>query len=334
MLESNFEIVLIGKNAFTPLVDRGAVSFGTFLGERAPNAAAHGVSQVWCVDLPTSPSEWFNLIKHPRIHRTLIRYEPSVVLPQTHNRLFASLFSEIISVGRPANSPGTQITTNWPQLWGEMAERDANGRSERVVVINGDKLSFIKGELYSLRRRCLTEIAALDLFGRGWKMSKWAKVKTLVGEVFICVSAGRFPSSTAVTGWFQVPPHYLGSTTEKRLTLSQYKYSLVIENSLEFLTEKLFDCFFAGTIPIYVGPNVEDFNIPSNLVIQVQPTVGAICDGIAKAKNVDYGQWQDALKKWLSQAETQMSWSAEAVFERIAGNLTSSDAKPQCQPSD
>lgn len=47
----------------------------------------------------------------------------------------------------------------------------------------------------------------------------------------------------------------------KLATLSRYRFGLALENAIEpdYVTEKLFDCFVAGTIPVYLGaPNVED----------------------------------------------------------------------------
>ena len=45
-------------------------------------------------------------------------------------------------------------------------------------------------------------------------------------------------------------------------TLKDYKFSIIIENSIEngYFTEKLLDCFLSGTIPIYVGSkSVNDY---------------------------------------------------------------------------
>ena len=319
-------MVLIGKNAYTPLVAEGSTSFGKFLDVQHWTSASNSPIRLWCVDLPRSYLEWATLMNHPRRHRTLIRYEPSVVLPQTHNRLFLSLFSEIIDIGRPTKASRKHLATNWPQLWGPPLADNLGNRSERVVVINGDKLSFINGELYSLRRKSLAYIPDLDLFGRGWRVTKPAKLKILVAEILICLFAGRVPKLTAASRWFYFPNNYLGATLDKRHTLRQYRYSLVIENSLEFLTEKLFDCFFAGTIPIYVGPKIEDFAIPNELVIQVEPNVHAIRDGIAEARKIDYEEWRKLLTSWLSNSETRKAWSAEAVFENLAASLLSNSA--------
>ncbi len=48
---------------------------------------------------------------------------------------------------------------------------------------------------------------------------------------------------------------YRGIAVDKLSTLSKYKYSFVFENAAieGYISEKIFDCYLAGTIPIYLG---------------------------------------------------------------------------------
>jgi hypothetical protein len=64
-------------------------------------------------------------------------------------------------------------------------------------------------------------------------------------------------------------PFFKGATGNKRETLSMYKFSFCYENSRydDYITEKLFDCFLSGCVPIYIGaPNVTDY-ISSNCFV-------------------------------------------------------------------
>jgi hypothetical protein len=52
-----------------------------------------------------------------------------------------------------------------------------------------------------------------------------------------------------------------GPVTSKSVALAGYDYSICIENSREvnYVSEKIVDCFLTGTIPIYLGcPNIEE----------------------------------------------------------------------------
>jgi len=58
-----------------------------------------------------------------------------------------------------------------------------------------------------------------------------------------------------------LPERDLGTATKLKL-LRSYKFTLAFENSVcrDYVTEKLFDPFMAGSVPIYRGaPNVEEF---------------------------------------------------------------------------
>ncbi|WP_145720517.1 glycosyltransferase family 10 fucosyltransferase [Mesorhizobium tianshanense] len=60
----------------------------------------------------------------------------------------------------------------------------------------------------------------------------------------------------------------LGSKT-KVGTIARHRFCLALENSIEtdYVTEKIFDAFRAGTVPIYLGaPNVSEF-VPTNSYI-------------------------------------------------------------------
>jgi len=59
---------------------------------------------------------------------------------------------------------------------------------------------------------------------------------------------------------------------EKFSYLSQYKFSIVIENAIfpGYLTEKIFDCFFSGVIPIYLGDPQISQKLPLNTYIDLR----------------------------------------------------------------
>lgn len=65
-----------------------------------------------------------------------------------------------------------------------------------------------------------------------------------------------------------IPGYHSGSA--KIETLQQYKFCFCFENSLNlkgYVTEKIFDCFAAGTVPIYQGASNIELYIPKNCYI-------------------------------------------------------------------
>ena len=62
---------------------------------------------------------------------------------------------------------------------------------------------------------------------------------------------------------------YKGSCQSKYEVLSKYEFALCFENSVMkgYITEKIFDCLYAGTIPLYWGAkDIADF-IPEGIYI-------------------------------------------------------------------
>lgn len=102
--------------------------------------------------------------------------------------------------------------------------------------ISGNKFSKNPNELYSKRieaikffeKKCLKDF---DLYGIGWEKKEF--------------------------------PSYKGKINNKIEVLKNYKFSICYENQNHikgYVTEKIFDCFYAKTIPIYWGAdNIENY---------------------------------------------------------------------------
>lgn len=65
---------------------------------------------------------------------------------------------------------------------------------------------------------------------------------------------------------------YRGPAHGKLATLARYQFALCLENSSfpGYISEKIFDCFFAGTVPIYLGaPDVQDY-VPAETYVDLR----------------------------------------------------------------
>jgi hypothetical protein len=102
---------------------------------------------------------------------------------------------------------------------------------------------WLASELYRDRLdaiRHFSRSADFDLFGRGW-----SDTSTL----------SRVEASAVARSYRGEVPVF-----DKVETLSNYRFALCFENTAfpGYVTEKIFDCFVAGCIPIYLGaPNIE-----------------------------------------------------------------------------
>jgi len=146
-------------------------------------------------------------------------------------------------------------TFKWPQPNRGVLEPywSASKRKNRIVVINGNHIPrSLNGELYSMRISAMAGLARLnnvDLYGRGW--GKWWSHRSMWPPYWF-----NFRTLMSI---------YRGSCDSKYDVLGKYRFSLCFENMAmkSYVTEKIFDCFYAGCIPLYLGAtNIQEL-IPS-----------------------------------------------------------------------
>lgn len=152
---------------------------------------------------------------------------------------------------------------------------DFSGYEQRpylLVLINSNKaLSwfFPKKDLYRERFRAIRwfeSFAPQDfcLYGHGWDYSFRQPV---IGE-FIHFIEG-FLKRFRVIGSRSVFPSWRGVISRKSDVLSKARFSIVYENAIfnGYISEKIFDSFCCGNVPVYLGaPDVTDY-IPKDCFI-------------------------------------------------------------------
>lgn len=236
-----------------------------------------------CVDNERTFQVTISKAKISKERSIIIRNEPVVVCPENKLSRTRDRYGLSLDMGRPPSESENPIP--WPQQWPtNMINFETNSsRHERIALVNGNKISFIPGELYSLRRKAIVTFASLDLYGTSWDLSSQSKIRHALANLFIAIKGGYFPRISGARHYSKRYPNWKGAPVDKLSVLSNYKYCLVIENSTEFMTEKLFDSFFSGCIPIYVGPDLRQFPIPTNLYFQAKPNLKSINDFLSEA---------------------------------------------------
>jgi hypothetical protein len=314
-----YQFHLLGRNVDTSLATGNPSSIGTSLqrqGELRTLVECNSEEMIIFVDV-TNKKDVKKALKRHKRGATLIRNEPAVVCPNNFHPRVINLFDKIIDVGRP--SVYGSISSNWPQTYpAGRPSADPGDRIQRVVVINAFKYSFIRGQLYGLRSAACTTNPSIDLFGHGWSMSLRSKIIVLAKEFILTLLARQIPDLAHLSFALKRPLNYQGSVSDKTAKLAEYKVSLVVENDPSFLSEKLFDSFFAGTIPVYVGDTATKFGIPSHLYVQAGKTLAELESAIETALSMDYQKWRIALDDWLYSDSTIATWDSERVLGRIA----------------
>lgn len=247
----------------------------------------------------------------------LIRNEPKVVCPNNYDPDITNQFDQIVDIGRQL--PDTSFTMPYAISWPSSSTLTAHlgkGKHEAVVFMNSNKLSFIKGELYGLRRQALKS-RDIALFGPGWNSSALRRLKILLAELVIAVQSKQRFSWHATKYWFSRYTNYMGLAENKLAALSNFKVALTIENSADYMSEKLMDALLAGCIPVYVGPESSFFEIPNELVYRAEPNLESIKVNIDLALAADFEEWRHKAAVFLENEKTQIYWSQLRIYEDI-----------------
>lgn len=202
----------------------------------------------------------------------------------------------------------------WPQSFDQVnAAMWAREDRKFLLMMNANKLPRLGvNELYTERLRAVEyfqRFDEVDLYGRNWD-----KGPTRVGKTRTPYALRRVGSRFAALKQSILPdPLYVaarrawrGAAPSKSETFSQYRFALCFENSKlkGWITEKMFDCFFAGTIPVYWGaPEILDW-VPAECFVDMRDFT-------------DYGELRSFLKG-LSAGE--MTHYREAARDYLASD--------------
>ena len=157
----------------------------------------------------------------------------------------------------------TMINSNKTASLNLQLKRGQKPLSLRIILNNYSNVN----ELYSERIRAAVELnnmCSVDLYGFGWDSSLYQTIRKILGS-------NAFPHMY----WKNrklIKAMYKGRAESKYETLSRYKFAISFENMAlpGYITEKIFDCLFAGTIPIYLGaPDIEKY-VPKNCFIDMR----------------------------------------------------------------
>ena len=202
-------------------------------------------------------------------------------LPQLH-RLFRRImsWSDTTSLLPFTRTPVAVEHFSWPQSFHEVHEQLWSQTDRQfLLMMNANKLPRLYvDELYTARLRAVeyfNRFGEIDLYGRNWTSAPRRVGKTRTPRL-LRVGVQK---AWELKQRLRPDPLYVaaaaasrGPALSKSETFSRYRFALCFENSIlnGWITEKIFDCFFAGTIPIYWGaPDILDW-VPAGCFVDMR----------------------------------------------------------------
>ena len=116
-------------------------------------------------------------------------------------------------------------------------------------------------------------------------------------------------------------PSYRGRVRGKRDVMSQTRFAICFENVRDlpgYITEKIFDCFFSGCVPVYWGAsNIADY-IPKDCFIDRRSfrNTGEVYRFLRGISEADFKQYQTRIMGFLK-SKAAYPFSAECFVETI-----------------
>ena len=155
--------------------------------------------------------------------------------------------------------------------------------------------SRISGELYSARRSLLREAENgkadfVDVFGPGWQGEKISWCGAYPNRPYRCAR-----------GLTNIP---------KPILLGHYRFALAYENfrgDFGYISEKILDCFCAGTVPVYLGDErIGEFIDPKAFVDARQfKTSRDLLTYLANCSDAEWQEMRSAGQAFLSSKQAE-----------------------------
>jgi len=218
--------------------------------------------------------------------------------------------------------PRKYIKRNYSFCFPSVLNITEKPREKLCTMIAGNKISYAPTELYSNRLDAIkwfeeNKPEDFDLYGIAWNRLYIKSHYKLLRIPNRFNFLGRILRSRR--------PSFRGAVRTKKEVLSQYRFSICYENcaSLGYITEKIFDCFFAGCVPIYLGaPNVTSY-IPHQAFIDRRNFMSNadLYKYISEMSQAEYAAYQAAIIDFLQSPKAQQ-FNAKYTAEIFLRQLT------------
>ena len=270
----------------------------------------------------------------------LLIFESELIRPGNWNTENHKYFKKIFTWNDEFVDNKKYFKYYWPNKIPENLDFDLSKKTKLCTMIVANKFKKHPLELYTERIKAIRWFEQnhpedFDLYGIGWDEFRF---KGILSNLNYLIS--RFKLSPVIHGllkfltFFNRCPSYKGKVENKREVLQKYKFAICYENARGisgYITEKIFDCFFAGCVPVYWGAsNVAEY-IPENTFIDRRKfrTYNELYDYLKNMPNKEYGDYLAAIKNFV-RSDKIYPFSAECFAETITREILKDIEKIEC----
>jgi hypothetical protein len=272
------------------------------------------------LDFPTFKNTYFRqLVDNNFKNLYLLIFESEVIRPDNWDVKNHQYFKKVFTWNDDLVTENKYIKYYLPNKIPINLDIDISKKIKLCTMVAGHKFNSHSLELYTERVKAIhwfekNHPEDFDLYGIGWDkycfkdpFSSFNYVKVLAKLL-----RPRYPS-------------YKGMIKSKREVLQKYKFAICYENAHDipgYITEKIFDCFFSGCVPVYWGaPNVTEY-IPADTFIDKKKfkTYGELYSYLKNMPDSEYLDYLGAIMDFVK-GDMIYPFSAECFAKTLSNEL-------------
>ena len=280
--------------------------------------SAENCKKIIFLDMPRFSNQYLKHLVDLGIELYLVVLESKLHRKQNWNMVKHKFFKKIFTWDSSFVDNKKYIKLNYAFRIPSSFKVSLNNKNKNCCLISCNKSSSDHRELYSERVKAIrwfekNRYDDFDLYGMGW--DKFLFKGPLISKF------NRFSWLRKSLAFLVRYPSYRGVVAEKRKVLSSYKFSICYENAENipgYITEKIFDCFFAGTVPIYLGaPDIAE-HIPAECFVDKRkyPTYEELYAYLSNMPDEEYLAYIKAIEDFIN-GDKVKPFSAEYFAETI-----------------
>lgn len=255
----------------------------------------------------------------------LMLFETPAVRPVNNNEAALAGYRKVFTWNDELVGNGKYVKINFPNLIHVYPEVGFADR-ERFCCLISSNITLTDQDdriLYPERVRVIRWFEEhaphdFDLYGVGWDIP--VVHRGLVGKL-----ERRFWRMLARHVKLRPFPSYRGKVANKRDVLTRTRFAICYENVRDmsgYITEKIFDCFFSGCVPVYWGAcNITD-HIPADCFVDRRKyrDTGEVYNFLKAMTELEFKGYQQRIVEFLH-SDAAYPFSSEFFAETIVTTI-------------
>lgn len=251
----------------------------------------------------------------------LLLFETELIRPENWNLNLHKEFQWIFTWNDDFVNNDHYYKFNFSHLFPDKIENVPFHKRKFCTLIAGNKMVSHPFELYSQRLQSIAwfeknHSEQFDYYGMGWDQINW-------GHPVLNKVARKLKISKILKA--KTSKCYRGLVDTKKEVLKEYKFSICYENAQKipgYITEKIFDSFFAGCVPVYWGASNISSHIPKDTFVDRRDFSSheELYEYLAGMTEAQFQQKAEAIQSFLSTSASRQ-FTSQHFAETIVGHV-------------